>query len=169
MEEGHCPADSNFNSKWCFSLSWFSELPLYSFCLATRGMHLPFISSWLTVTFRQEIATAGNSHFCLPCLPQVRWNYIKGVYSLRSLELRLEALGFLTCHGTANTGFFIDKISHAFLKGIQVSETWKYMKVISESTCVMTRCSKMAFIKAILLCYNLQCHCHWDTIDVCSA
>lgn len=164
MEEGHCPADSNFNSKWWFSVSWFSELPLYPLCLATRGMHLPFLSSWLTVTFRQKIATAANSHFCLPCLPQMNWNYIKGVYSLRSLELR--HLVFLCATGLPNLVFHRKKeITCSSERDLSFGK----MKLISESTCVITRCSKITFIKAILLCYNLQCHCHWDTIDVCSA
>lgn len=42
------------------------------------------------------------------------------------------------------------------------------MKLISESTCVMTR-SMMTFIKGVLLRYDFQCHCYWDTIDICKA
>lgn len=164
MEEGQCPADSNFNSEWCFSLSWFSELSLYSLCLAMRGMHLPFLSSWLTVTFRQEIAAAANSHSCLPSLPQVRWNYTKGVYSPRSLELRLEALGTHVPQDCQPWLFQRQNFTCFSERNLSFGK----MKHIYESTCVMTRCSKITFIKAILLCYNLQCHCHWDTIDVCS-
>lgn len=41
------------------------------------------------------------------------------------------------------------------------------MKHISETTCVTTRSRRMTFIKGILLHYNLQCRCYWDTIDVC--
>ena len=63
-------------------------------------MHPPFFSSWLTEISRQKIAAAANSHSCIPCLPQVRWNCTKGVYSLRSLTLRLGAHSFV-CHRTA--------------------------------------------------------------------